>query len=211
MPNWIAGLDVEPLHLDKWIDGMSVEPLHWRHIREFIAAAGPDSHFVSSFKGWTDARFHFTPMIGHTFREAKTGQALGLGGVLWVGRVEAHAFFAMTPEFAADVRRSRWVHRPSLLVLAMAHRHSDTIYSWPDPAIPAAARWLRRLGFEPPAPDSGTEYWTHAIPSAPGPDDCNSRLGGGRLHHGQRDPACAIGGCGGAGDEGPVRSGAGAS
>lgn len=130
---------------------LSFEPINYKHI---MAAR---SLGWGGWEDWTEARLYYLPMLGYA---AFLGEELvGIGAVYWMGKPttgRAVAGFALDPQFRED-RRSRWVHRRAIEVLALAHREMPVIYAEADKDIPKAQGFMERLGFRP---DKDGE-WVH--------------------------------------------------
>lgn len=139
-------------------DGYDV--LTWVHVREFLRDFDPDGE--TTFAKLNDARLRLTPMLGYIFRVR--GEIAAIGGVFNVTGARWEAMFAFnpkTPDFAANTRHSRWVHRAALEVLELAHRVAPVVYARADDEVPKARRWLKRLGFV--EPEANGDYWTHGV------------------------------------------------
>lgn len=143
------------------------EPLVWQHVVEH------GLEFNVFDRRLSPNRLRFMPMVGHTYRNPD-GRIAMLGGVFWMGRMaEAKFSFSPTVELQDATGapltprvRSRVVHITSLEVLELAHRVSPVIHARLDETIPAARRWLERLGFSPPvdgAADNVKGLWVHGV------------------------------------------------
>ena len=103
--------------------------------------------------------------MGYALRGAD-GALQAIGGVRWLAEHEK--------KWGPDVHllgwfegrgRSIWVHRMAIYVLsALAAAGERVVWAIPDPTIPNAEEWLRRLGFTP----RGDGVWRRELDS-----DCN--------------------------------------
>lgn len=99
--------------------------------------------------GWSDGRLKCLPILGYVARD-EAGSMQGIGVVAWIGPTHtgyAVGSFYMTEEFRRHPS-APMVHRRALIVIErVLNNITDRIVAQPDPKIPNAAAWLKRLGF----------------------------------------------------------------
>ena len=121
---------------------MIYEELSAAHLREW----GRDVDDLTD----ADLEYENGKRLGYALRGAD-GKLIAIGGVRWLSPHER--------EHGPDVHliawfeargRSIWVHRTAVyLISALAAAGERIVWAIPDPTIPDAETWLKRLGFAP--------------------------------------------------------------
>ncbi len=98
----------------------------------------------------TDVAHEDRQRLGYALR-GDDGELKAIGGVRWMKPHErTHGPDVHLLGWFESRDRSIWVHRMALYVLgALAAAGERVVWAIPDPTIPEAENWLRRLGFSP--------------------------------------------------------------